>query len=68
MNAILPNNMCTMCGKGTYAVGQCPACNQASKASARANRARIARQARKEAMDSIGMKRVRGAMGGTYYE
>jgi hypothetical protein len=31
-------------------------------------RARLARKARSEALDSIGVKKVRGALRGTYYE
>jgi hypothetical protein len=39
-----------------------------AKRKVRNARARIARKARSEALDSIGVKKVRGAMGGTYYE
>ena len=52
---------------------RCPACDDADgcasqKAAERRKRAREARRMRDEAMRALGLRKVRGAMGGTYWE
>lgn len=58
-------------GEKTHAVpftGSREDCESFIQASRRRVRARVNRLMRKVAMESIGMVKVRGAMGGTYWE
>lgn len=57
---------CSQCGCQLVRVGAtiCPAC----RTKLRRARARAQRKANHEAMLSLGLVRVRGALGGVYYE
>jgi uncharacterized Zn finger protein (UPF0148 family) len=62
---------CEQCGEeiGTKdGDNLCEACDQDRISKARKARAKANRRAREAAMESIGMTKVRGAMGGTYWE
>ena len=60
---------CPRCGRRAFHSPSCPN-NEAEriKREKRNARARAARRARADAYDSCGMVRVRGNLGGTYYE
>jgi hypothetical protein len=65
--------VCEMCGNGHGGKDFCQDCEmlaeeQGRKAEAKKAKARAARRARDEAYRSCGMVKVRGAMGGTYWE
>lgn len=70
--------VCTLCGEdidGTKdGENRCQACEQAvsdadfAKARQRKERARKQRRERDQVMRDLGMVKVRGAMGGTYWE
>ena len=52
----------------TYFIGSFLECEEEVKRRMKNYKARVSRRAKDEAMASIGMVKVRGAMGGTYYE
>jgi hypothetical protein len=68
--------VCEQCGREIStrdADNRCEACEELSgrtdqQAKAKRRKARQRRQAMRDAMESIGLVRVRGAMGGVYYE
>jgi uncharacterized Zn finger protein (UPF0148 family) len=53
-------NLCTLCERYEDA--------EPKRRARRNARARMNRRARADVMDSLGLKKVRGAMGGTYWE
>jgi uncharacterized Zn finger protein (UPF0148 family) len=60
--------VCEICGNEISTrdgENRCSRCENKSKRNARARRRRREIQ---EAMESLGLKKVRGSMGGTYYE
>lgn len=60
--------VCEVCEAEIYTLdgeNRCPACEKSAKQRAR-RRANAA--ARRDLMESCGLVRVRGALGGTYYE
>lgn len=69
MRTYYDDEMCRDCNKANVAdckTGRCRSCqDKADKRNARARRNRAAMNA---ALDSVGMRRVRGAVGGVYYE
>jgi hypothetical protein len=63
------DDLCRDCGLETVAdtrTGRCGRCQR--RADERNRKARERRAAFRDAMDSVGVKRVRGENGGTYYE
>jgi uncharacterized Zn finger protein (UPF0148 family) len=64
--------ICEGCGAEISTVdgdNRCPSCErEEGKKTARNARARAARRDRAEVMESLGLVKVRGAMGGTYWE
>ena len=63
--------VCENCGIEIYTrdgENECRQCDGADIKTRRAQRQKMQRKARHEAMLSLGLKRVRGALGGTYYE
>ena len=53
-------------GKMQSFVADCPQCNEMRARLTAAQRA--TRRAMKEAMESVGMRKTKGALGGTYWE
>lgn len=63
--------VCQNCGEeigGRDGDNYCANCNDASLQDKRKARARSNRKARESIMRSLGLTKVRGAMGGTYWE
>ena len=63
--------VCEKCGEeigGGDADTLCPACNEAEARGRRNARARANRRAREAAIRSLGLVKVRGNLGGTYWE
>lgn len=63
---------CEICGTEIDtkdAENRCESCDEAkTKTKAKRARANAARRARHEALTSLGLTRVKGALGGVYYE
>jgi len=62
---------CNRCGEeidGKDGENHCPSCEEDIANSRRNTRAKANRKAREEALRSLGLVKVRGALGGTYWE
>lgn len=62
--------VCEKCGDEIYTRdgdNRCPSCDEA-RSKAKRESARLRRRERDNAMRSLGLVKVRGAMGGTYWE
>lgn len=63
--------VCDMCGDEIATKdgdNRCQSCEQAENNRKKKQRARLNRKMRDAAMESLGLKKVRGAMGGVYWE
>lgn len=63
--------VCEVCGieiSGRDGENTCPDCDREARSKARRARARANRKAREYALESCGLVKVRGALGGTYWE
>jgi len=65
--------ICGMCGVyfadcGTSASPICPLCAREARRKARRERSRANRKAREEAYRALGLRKVKGALGGMYWE